>query len=148
MKKFPVKEDWKNPRAYEIAEIAAHSFSSNGTNLIVAEEKSTGTGEGLITYYPDPDGVNITYLASVGDYRHVGEDLLKKVIDRNPGKDVNLYADPGAKTYYTHLGLEMTQDSGEGNGAVFRWPAEKAAAFAKGGREIVNRTYSFYGDET
>jgi hypothetical protein len=135
--KFPPKDQWKDGRAYEIAEIAAHSFSSNGTQLIAAEDKE-GKIQGLVSFYPDQDGVNITYIASTGNVHHSGTDLLKKAIDSNPGKDVNLYADPGAKTYYAHLGMHMVDDGGEGRGATFHWSSDEAAKFSSIPKETMN----------
>ena len=135
---FPPKSEWKDPRAYEIAEIAAHSFSSNGTKLVTSNDKD-GKMTGLVSFYVDPDGVNITYLASTGTVKHVGTDLLKKAIDMNPGKDVNLYADPGAKTYYGHLGMHMVDDGGEGRGATYHWSADEAKKFASIPKETMNK---------
>jgi hypothetical protein len=137
VERFPPKTEWKDPRAYEIAEIAAHSFSSNGTQMVTAEDKD-GKIQGIVSFYPDPDGVNITYIASTGTVHHVGTDLLKKAIDSNPGKDVNLYADPGAKTYYSHLGMHMVDDGGVGRGATFHWSQEEAHRFSSMPKETMN----------
>jgi hypothetical protein len=137
IERFPPKDQWKDGRAYEIAEIAAHSFSSNGTQLVTADDKD-GKVAGLISFYVDPDGVNITYLASTGQVHHVGTDLLKKSIDMNPGKDVNLYADPGAKTYYGHLGMHLVDDGGEGRGATYHWSADEAQKFSSIPKETMN----------
>jgi hypothetical protein len=136
--RFPPKDQWKDGRAYEIAEIAAHSFSSNGTQLVTADDKD-GKVAGLISFYVDPDGVNITYLASTGSTKHVGTDLLKKSIDMNPGKDINLYADPGAKTYYAYLGMHMVDDGGNGRGATYHWSSEEAKKFSSIPKETMNR---------
>jgi hypothetical protein len=57
----------------------------------------------------------------------------------NPGKDVNLYADPGAKTYYQYLGMHMIDDGGEGRGATYHWSADEAKKFSSIPKETMNR---------
>lgn len=136
IKSMPPKEEWANPRGREIAELAAMAHGT-GMTTDVATNDSDGF-EGIIAHYNDADGVNITYLASVGKTKGVGSDLLKKVIEANPNKDINLFADPGAVTYYQHIGMEQLSGDEE-KGGVFRWAAKDAKAFADKGTEKINK---------
>ena len=133
---MPAREEWANPRGREIAELAAMAHGTGMTTNVAQDEN--GTFEGIIAHYNDADGVNITYLASVGKTKGVGSDLLKKTIEANVGKDINLFADPGAVTYYQHIGMEQLSGDEE-KGGVFRWAAKDAKAFADKGTEKINK---------
>jgi len=136
-KRFPTKEEWKDPYAYDIAQIAAHAFSGRGNQMITADSPD-GTLEGLVAFYVDEDGLNVTALASTGKYHHTGTELLSKAIGIAPGLPVTLYSAAGAKSFYEHLGMEMIEDSGGGNGAIFYWNKDEAMEFAALPREMVH----------
>lgn len=150
---MPPKEDWSNPRGHEIADMALSGFGGRGSMLTVARNED-GEFEGLAKYFlwappfaPENPKIKIQFIASVGDMKHVGTDMLSKIIEKNPGRAVELEADAGAKGFYRHIGMTEDKDFGDGKEGLYSWTADEAAAFADKPRAHINefRSVENYG---